>query len=269
MLEPRADGFRSYIQEGEKLAPETLLLDNATLLTLTAPEMTVLVGGMRVLGTNVGGTSYGVFTDRPGVLSNDFFVNLLDMGTEWSTSSTEHVYEGKDRSSGAVRWTATAIDLVFGSHSVLRGIAEVYASSDGGQRFAKALGDLFLALDQPISFRLDRGKLLRRRHSVGRALLDPQRLMRLQAGDADHEEFVEIAGGDRKEAQPLQEGVFRVARLLQHAPVEGEPAQLPIEIALLRSRRQLGRNVCGRDRQLRFCGSGHSPCTCCCHGAAL
>ncbi len=143
VLEPRADGFRSYIQEGEKLAPETLLLDNATLLTLTAPEMTVLVGGMRVLGTNVGGTSYGVFTDRPGVLSNDFFVNLLDMGTEWSTSSTEHVYEGKDRSSGAVRWTATAIDLVVGSHSVLRGIAEVYASSDGGQRFAQDFAAAF------------------------------------------------------------------------------------------------------------------------------
>ncbi len=143
VLEPRADGFRSYIQPGEKLAPETLLLDNATLLTLSAPEMTVLVGGMRVLGTNVGGTSYGVFTDRPGVLSNDFFVNLLDMGTEWSTSSTEHVYEGKDRSSGAVRWTATAMDLVFGSHSVLRGIAEVYASADGGQRFAQDFAAAF------------------------------------------------------------------------------------------------------------------------------
>ena len=143
VLEPRADGFRSYIREGEKLPPETLLLDNATLLTLSAPEMTVLVGGMRVLGTNVGGSSYGVFTDRPGVLTNDFFVNLLDMGTEWSTSATEHVYEGKDRSSGAVRWTATAMDLVFGSHSILRGIAEVYASADGQERFAQDFAAAF------------------------------------------------------------------------------------------------------------------------------
>ncbi|UDY35196.1 catalase/peroxidase HPI [Dermatobacter hominis] len=143
VLEPRGDGFRSYVQEGEKLPPETLLLDKATLLTLTAPEMTVLVGGMRVLGTNVGGSAYGVFTDRPGVLSNDFFVNLLDMGTEWSTSATEHVYEGKDRSSGAVRWTATAMDLVFGSHSVLRGIAEVYGSADGGERFAQDFAAAF------------------------------------------------------------------------------------------------------------------------------
>ena len=143
VLEPRGDGFRSYVREGEKLPPETLLLDKATLLTLSAPEMTVLVGGMRVLGTNVGGSAYGVFTDRPGVLSNDFFVNLLDMGTEWSTSATEHVYEGKDRSSGAVRWTATAMDLVFGSHSVLRGIAEVYGAADGGERLARDFAAAF------------------------------------------------------------------------------------------------------------------------------
>jgi catalase-peroxidase len=143
VLEPRADGFRSYIGEGEKLAPETLLLDNATLLRLTAPQMTVLVGGMRVLGTNHGGTPYGVLTDRPGVLSNDFFVNLLDMRTKWSPSSVEHVYEGKDRSTGEVRWTATAMDLVFGHHSVLRGLAEVYASSDGEERFVKDFARAF------------------------------------------------------------------------------------------------------------------------------
>jgi catalase-peroxidase len=138
VLEPRADGFRSYLKEGEKLSPETLLLDRANLLTLTATEMTALVGGMRVLGANVGGSSLGVLTDRVGMLTNDFFVNLLDIGTEWTTSSTaEHQYEGRDRSSGDVRWTATAVDLVFGSHSVLRGLAEVYAADDGAPLFVR------------------------------------------------------------------------------------------------------------------------------------
>ncbi len=143
VLEPRADGFRSYLGVGEKTEPERLLLDKAVMLDLTAPEMTVLVGGMRVLGTNVGSTPLGVFTDRPGVLSNDFFVNLLDMGTVWTTSSEEHTYEGTDRDSGAARWTATAVDLVFGSNSILRSLSEVYASSDGQERFARDFAAAF------------------------------------------------------------------------------------------------------------------------------
>ncbi|MCU1454913.1 MAG: catalase/peroxidase [Acidimicrobiales bacterium] len=138
VLEPRADGFRNYLRAGEKLSPETLLLDRANLLTLTAPEMTVLIGGMRALGANVGGSAEGVLTERSGVLSNDFFVNLLDSGTEWATSeSTEHVYEGRDRATGEVRWTATAADLVFGSHSQLRAISEVYGASDGEAKLVR------------------------------------------------------------------------------------------------------------------------------------
>jgi catalase-peroxidase len=136
VLEPRADGFRNYVRSGEKIAPETLLLDRANLLTLTAPEMTVLIGGLRVLGANTGGTAHGVLTERPGQLTNDFFVNLLDMGTTWATSGDEHVYDGTDRSTGEPRWTATAVDLVFGSNSVLRSLAEVYASADATQKFA-------------------------------------------------------------------------------------------------------------------------------------
>jgi catalase-peroxidase len=135
VLEPRADGFRNYVRAGEKIAPETLLLDRANLLTLTAPEMTVLVGGLRVLGANTGGAPHGVLTQRPGQLTNDFFVNLLDMGTTWTTSSVEHVYDGADRSTAEPRWTATAVDLVFGSNSVLRSLAEVYASADASEKF--------------------------------------------------------------------------------------------------------------------------------------
>jgi catalase-peroxidase len=124
VLEPQADGFRNYLRPGVKLPPETLLVDRAYLLDLSAPEMTVLVGGLRALGTNYGQVQHGVFTDRPGTLTNDFFTNLLDMGTEWKVSeSTENVYEGRDRVTGEVRWTATAVDLVFGSHSVLRALA--------------------------------------------------------------------------------------------------------------------------------------------------
>jgi catalase-peroxidase len=111
------------------------LLERANFLTLTAPEMTVLVGGMRALGANVGGSPHGVLTDRPGVLTNDFFVNLLDSDVEWKVSSTEHVYEARGRSGGDVKWTATANDLVFGGNSVLRGFAEDYASDDAGERF--------------------------------------------------------------------------------------------------------------------------------------
>ncbi|EME64478.1 catalase/hydroperoxidase HPI(I) [Rhodococcus ruber BKS 20-38] len=138
VLEPRADGFRNYLRNGEKQPPERLLLDRANLLTLTAPEMTVLVGGLRALNANFGQSAHGVFTDRPEALTTDFFVNLLDMRTEWKVSeSTENVYEGRDRASGEVRWTATAVDLVFGSNSQLRGIAEVYGSADAQQKFVQ------------------------------------------------------------------------------------------------------------------------------------
>lgn len=138
VMEPRADGFRNYLRAGEKLPPETLLLDRANLLSLTAPEMTVLIGGMRALGANHGGALHGVFTDRPGVLSTDFFVNLLDMGTEWKVSTgTENVYEGHDRATGQVTRTATAVDLVFGSNSQLRAIAEVYAEDDAKEKFVR------------------------------------------------------------------------------------------------------------------------------------
>jgi catalase-peroxidase len=137
VLEPTADGFRNYFRTGDKRRPEEVLVDRSSLLSLTAPEMTVLVGGLRVLNTNFGHSTHGVFTDRPGVLSNDFFVNLLDMDTEWRVSSDEHVYEGLDRGSGEVRWTGTAVDLVFGSNSQLRAIAEVYGSSDAQPKFVQ------------------------------------------------------------------------------------------------------------------------------------
>ncbi|PZG02632.1 catalase/peroxidase HPI [Micromonospora deserti] len=137
-LEPKADGFRNYLRAGQKLSPETLLLDRANLLTLTAPEMTVLLGGMRALNANAGHARHGVFSDRPGTLTNDFFVNLLDTGTEWKAStSAENVFEGRDRATGEVKWTATAVDLVFGSNSQLRAIAEVYASTDGQEKFVQ------------------------------------------------------------------------------------------------------------------------------------
>jgi catalase-peroxidase len=136
VLEPTSDGFRNYLQEGEKLSPETLLLERANFLTLTAPEMTVLVGGMRALDANTGQAQHGVLTDRPETLTNDFFVNLLDGGTEWKPSvDSENVYEGRDRTTGEVKWTATAVDLVFGSHSQLRAVAEVYAAADGAEKF--------------------------------------------------------------------------------------------------------------------------------------
>lgn len=135
-LEPFADGFRNYMGNRTRRPAEQLLVDKAQLLTLTAPEMTVLVGGMRVLGTNVGGTSHGVFTDRPGALTNDFFVNLLDMGTKWfKSSSDENVFEGRNENTGKIERTATVVDLVFGSNSQLRGLAEVFASDDSGEAF--------------------------------------------------------------------------------------------------------------------------------------
>jgi catalase-peroxidase len=138
VLEPRADGFRNYLRAGEKLAPETLLLDRANLLGLTAPEMTVLVGGMRALGTNAGSSDHGILTDRPGALTNDFFSNLLSPGTEWKASETdENVYEIRDLASGDVKWTATAVDLVFGSNSQLRALSEVYAADDAKEKFVR------------------------------------------------------------------------------------------------------------------------------------
>ena len=137
VLEPTADGFRNYYRVRDKRRPEDLLVDRASQLTLTAPEMTVLVGGLRVLGANTGGSGHGVLTDRPGVLTNDFFVNLLDMGTQWTASSTEHVYEGRNRATGELTWTGTAVDLVFGSNSQLRAIAEVYAADDARQKLVQ------------------------------------------------------------------------------------------------------------------------------------
>jgi catalase-peroxidase len=136
-MEPTADGFRNYYSTTSRLSPAEMLVDRANLLRLSVPEMTVLVGGMRALGANQGGNRHGVLTSRPGTLSNDFFVNLLDMSTQWSKSPTEGLYEGRDRKSGAAKWTATPVDLIFGSHSELRAIAEVYAANDGNTKFTK------------------------------------------------------------------------------------------------------------------------------------
>jgi catalase-peroxidase len=151
-LEPTADGFRNYLRTGAKLSPETLLLERANYLTLTAPEMTVLIGGMRALGANARQSELGILTDSPGTLSNDFFVNLLDMRTEWKASeSVENVFEGRDRGTGEVKWTATAVDLVFGANSVLRGLAEIYAQDDAKEKFARdfvAAWDKVMNLDR-------------------------------------------------------------------------------------------------------------------------
>jgi catalase-peroxidase len=137
-LEPVADGFRNYQRRQQRVSPEESLVDRAQLLQLTAPEMTVLVGGLRVLGANAGQSPHGVFTHRPGVLTNDFFVNLLDMGTQWQpVAGSQHVYEGRDRKTGELRWSATRVDLIFGSHSQLRALAEVYGCADGAGKFAR------------------------------------------------------------------------------------------------------------------------------------
>jgi catalase-peroxidase len=138
VLEPTYDGFRNYLHAGEELPPETLLVERAFMLNLTAPELTVLVGGMRALNANSGQSRHGVFTKQPGTLTNDFFVNLLDMSTEWKPSaSAANVYEGRDRATGAVKWTGTAVDLVFGYHSQLRAVAEVYAQGDSKEKFVR------------------------------------------------------------------------------------------------------------------------------------
>ena len=157
VLEPHADGFRNYVADGYGRRPEEALVDRANLLMLTAPEMTALVGGLRVMDANQGGSEYGVLTDRPGTLTNDFFVNLLDMRAEW-TERPDGVYEGRDRATGEVLWTATAVDLVFGSHSQLRALAEVYGSSDAGQEFADDFATAWSKVMHLDRFDLDRAE---------------------------------------------------------------------------------------------------------------
>jgi len=152
VLEPVADGFRNYFKAGQRLSPAEMLVDKASLLTLSVPEMTVLIGGLRALDANTGGARHGVFTAKPGTLSNDFFVNLLDMSTEWKKASgSDGIYEGRDRATGAVKWTATPVDLVFGSNSELRAVSEYYAASDAKEQFAR---DFVQAWDKVMS--LDR-----------------------------------------------------------------------------------------------------------------
>ena len=137
-LEPAADGFRNYLRDTRGLSAEEALVDRAQLQTLTAPEMTVLVGGLRVLNANAGQSAHGVFTKRPETLTNDFFVNLLDMSTQWQPSAgSEGVFEGRDRKTNYLKWTGTRVDLIFGSHSQLRAIAEVYACADSKEKFVK------------------------------------------------------------------------------------------------------------------------------------
>jgi catalase-peroxidase len=136
VLEPKVDGFRNYVGETRGKQEEVHLIDRAHLLTLTGPEMTVLIGGMRVLGTNFGGTDLGVFTKRPGTLTNDFFVNLLDMGTTWkAVSEAEDRFEGRDRRTGELKWTASRVDLIFGSNSLLRAVSEVFGCTDSQEAF--------------------------------------------------------------------------------------------------------------------------------------
>jgi catalase-peroxidase len=141
-LEPKADGFRNYRRGLQRLSAEEMLVDRAQLLNLTAPEMTVLIGGLRVLGANGGKSRHGIFTKRPETLTNDFFVNLLDMQTQWQPSNSvegvsEGVYEGRDRKTNELKWTATRVDLIFGSHSQLRALAEVYGCADSKEKFVK------------------------------------------------------------------------------------------------------------------------------------
>jgi catalase-peroxidase len=157
VLEPVADGFRNYLGKGCETPAEHLLVDKASALTLTAPEMTVLVGGLRVLGANHDGSDLGVLTVRKGTLTNDFFVNLLDMGTVWQpVNEAEETFEGRDRSTGETRWTASRVDLVFGSNSQLRALAEVYASDDAQEKFVR---DFVVAWDKVMT--LDRFDLAR------------------------------------------------------------------------------------------------------------
>ena len=152
LLEPTADGFRNYHSKACSRSPADMLVDKASLLNLNVPEMTVLVGGMRALNANTGQSNQGVFTNRPGVLSNDFFVNLLDMSTEWKKSSkSEGIYEGYDRKTGKLKWTATSVDLIFGSNSELRAVVEVYAFDDSKEKFVSDFVDAWVKV-----MRLDR-----------------------------------------------------------------------------------------------------------------
>lgn len=156
VLEPKADGFRNFYSKGLRQSPAEKLIERADYLDLSVPEMTVLVGGLRVLDANTGGVKHGVFTDKPGTLSNDFFINLLDMSTAWSKASTAGLYEGKDRKTGKVKWTATPVDLVFGSHSELRAIAEVYAADDAKEKFVKDFVDAWTKVMTADRFGLDK-----------------------------------------------------------------------------------------------------------------
>ena len=157
-LEPKADPFRNYYTREARYTPTEAMVDRASLLELTVPEMTVLVGGMRALNANAGGSEHGVFTQKPGTLSNDFFVNLLDMSTEWSKSkSSKGVYERRDRKTGKLKWTATPVDLIFGSNSELRAVAEVYAVNGSEKRFVQDFVDAWtkvMQLDRfdPVSY---------------------------------------------------------------------------------------------------------------------
>jgi catalase-peroxidase len=157
VLEPTADGFRNYHRAGDTRRPEEILIDRASLLSLTAPEMTALIGGLRVLGANYRGNRHGVFTNRPGTLTNEYFVNLLDMDTEWTATTVDHIYEGRSRDTGQVRWTASAVDLIFGSHSQLRAITEVYACDDAQEMFVQ---DFIAAWNKVMN--LDRFELSRK-----------------------------------------------------------------------------------------------------------
>jgi catalase-peroxidase len=157
VLEPTADGFRNYHRAGDTRRPEEILIDGASLLSLTAPEMTALIGSLRVLGANYRGNRHGVFTNRPGTLTNEYFVNLLDMDIEWTATTTDHIYEGRSRDTGQVRWTASAVDLIFGSHSQLRAITEVYACDDAQEMFVQ---DFIAAWNKVMN--LDRFELSRK-----------------------------------------------------------------------------------------------------------
>jgi catalase-peroxidase len=157
-LEPTADAFRNYYGEGNRLSPADAMVDRADLLNLTVPEMAVLIGGMRALDANTDGVDHGVLTDEPGTLSNDFFVNLLDMSTVWSKASDqEGIYEGRDRDSGELKWTATPVDLIFGSNAELRAVAEAYAAEDGEEEFLEDFIDAWVKVMTADRFELKRG----------------------------------------------------------------------------------------------------------------
>jgi catalase-peroxidase len=143
VMELKADGFRNYYRKGQPRPAEEMLVDKAQLLRLSAPEMTVLLGGLRVLGANHGGSKHGVFTKNPGTLTNDFFVNLLDMGTQWEPTAEKGIYQSVDRKTGEKKWTGTRVDLIFGSHSQLRALAEVYACTDSKEKFVKDFAAAF------------------------------------------------------------------------------------------------------------------------------